>query len=267
MSAPVRLVSGIGEYTLAQLGTARDMMGLFYDTVLGFATLHGRRRISAKQMIGQVLFTGVDALVIVGLIALLCGITIVIQAMDNMPKIGAGEYFGRIMILVVVRELGPLFTTLVVIGRSGAALAAYIGNMRVTKEVSALKAIGVDLVHFLVMPAFVGMIVSLVCLSVYFDIIAIVGGLLVAQFVVDIPFLIFMKEVAGSLEYLDIVVPLVKSVASGAIVAIVSCHHGLSASSIRHVPRAVYKTVVGSIVATMLCNVLLTVFFYAGHVG
>jgi len=95
-----------------------------------------------------------------------------------MPKFGVSAYFGNILIRVVIRELGPFFTSFVVIGRSGSALATFIGNMRVSKEISALEVMGVDPVRFLIMPAFVAMVVSMVCLSVYFDIIAIIGGLL-----------------------------------------------------------------------------------------
>jgi len=256
-------INRVGANTIERLNLVYDIFGLAYDTIVGLITKSGRRHISLQQIINQVLFTGVDALFIVGLIALSCGITIGVQAATNMTEIGASEYFGSIMVISVVRELGPFFTSLVVIGRSGAALAAYIGNMKVTKEISALEVMGINLNHFLVMPAFLGMLISLVCLKIYFDIIAIFGGLFIAKLLVNVPYFALVKEVFNSIEIVDIVVSTLKCVIFGAVIAIVSCYHGLSVSNIRFVPRAVFKAVVGSIVVTIITNVIITVGFYA----
>jgi phospholipid/cholesterol/gamma-HCH transport system permease protein len=88
-----------------------SLTGLLYDSIAGLLT-GGRKGIASsfKQIVSQVLFTGVEAFWLVGIIGLLCGITIIIQAMTNMPKFGVGEYFGNILIIVVIRELGPFFT-------------------------------------------------------------------------------------------------------------------------------------------------------------
>ncbi len=240
------------------------MMELFYDTIVeifrsgkkGYAS-------SLKQVISQILFTGVEAFWLVGVIGLLCGITIIIQATTTMPKFGVGAYFGQILIIVVIRELGPFFTSLVVIGRSGAALAAYIGNMRVAKEISALEVMGIDPVRFLVMPAFVAMIVSMVCLAIYFDIIAIIGGYFVARINVEIPFGIFMSTVLDALSPKEIFISTVKNCLFGSIIAIVSCYYGLAVNNMREVPQAAIKSVVGSMIATIVINMVVTIGFYA----
>ncbi len=256
-------IQNIGASTIAILKSFYEIMELGYDTVIGLISPTGRKHLSLQQIINQVLFTGIDAVVIVSLIALCCGITIAVQAITNMPKIGAGEYFGTIMVIAVVRELGPFFTSIIVIGRSGAALAAYIGNMHVTREISALGAMGVNLTHFLVMPAFIGMLISLICLNIYFDLIAIVGGLLIAKIIVNIPFQPFLIEVLQALTITDIIVSFIKCVLFGSVIAIISCYHGLGVDNIRIVPRAVFRAVVGSIVVTILFNVFLTIGFYA----
>ncbi len=188
MGRLLRFVNRMGDWVVSLCRTVFDVTGLFYD-ILTVLFVGGRQGIASsfKQIVSQVLFTGVEAFWLVGVIGLLCGITIIIQAMTNMPKFGVGEYFGNILIIVVIRELGPFFTSLVVVGRSGSALATYIGNMRVSKELSALEVMGIDPVHFIVMPAFVGMVISMVCLSVYFDIIAIIGGYFIAQVKVSDP--------------------------------------------------------------------------------
>jgi phospholipid/cholesterol/gamma-HCH transport system permease protein len=218
-----------------------------------------------KQIVGQILYTGVEAFWLVGVVGLLSGVTIVMQAMTNMPQFGVGQYFGNILVMVVVRELGPFFTALVVIGRSGSALAAYIGNMRVTREIDALSTMGIDPVHFLVLPAFFGTVVSLICLNVYFDVIAIGGGLLVARLAVtsfNVPFMIFAERVLEALTLWDLLVSFFKGTFFGAIIAIVSCYFGLQVRSIRQVPQASLKAVVVSMVVMLFVNVLVTLFFY-----
>ncbi|HON10590.1 MAG TPA: ABC transporter permease [Chitinispirillaceae bacterium] len=216
------------------------------------------------QLSRQILYTGVEALWLVGIIAFLCGVVIVIQAMTNMPRFGVTEYFGNILIVSVVRELGPFFTALVIIGRSGAALAAHIGTMQVNKEVAALEVMGVDPVRFLVVPALAGMTLSLVCLNVYFDIVAIIGGLAFAKLTVVMPFRIFLEKVIQALTWKDILISVSKGVFFGMVVAVISCHYGLAVRNIRGVPQAAINAVVGSMAFTVVVSILVTLSFYAG---
>ena len=205
------------------------------------------------------LYTGVEALAFVSVIAFICGSTIIMQATTSMPRFGVSEYFGNILVIAVIRELGPFFTSIVVIGRSGAALAAHIGTMRVNKEVAALEVMGIDPVYFLALPALAGMVGAMICLNVYFDLIAIVGGLTVASFMVDIPFWIFLSKVLVALSTADIAISIFKSIIFGVIIAVVSCHYGLRVANIRGVPQAAIKAVVGSISGTIVVNVIVTV--------
>jgi phospholipid/cholesterol/gamma-HCH transport system permease protein len=257
------LCVSLGNYALSLAKTVYDMTGLFYDTMIevcrsgkkGYAS-------SIKQIISQILFTGVEAFPLVGVIGLLCGITIIIQATTNMPKFGVGEYFGNILIIVVIRELGPFFTSLVVVGRSGAALAAFIGNMKISKEISALEGMGIDPVRFLVMPAFVAMVVSMVCLAVYFDVIAIIGGWCIARINVDIQFGVFIASVLDALSAKEIVISTFKNMIFGSIIAIVSCYFGLAVDNVRELPQVALKAVVSSMITTIVINLLVTIGFY-----
>lgn len=263
MNKSLRFIYRMGVVGNDFFDTIRSMARLFFDAVGSMFRFGGTTRTSfVKQIIRQILFTGVEAMPLVGIVAFLCGVTIVIQATTNMPKLGATEYFGSILVMIVVRELGPFFTSLVVIGRSGSALAAYIGTMRVGGEVSALEMMGIDPVHFLVMPAFAGFMISMICLSTYFALIAIIGGLLVAQLTVNVPFGIFISKIIDALNYMDILISVLKSVAFGAIIAIVSSHYGLVVRSIRGVPQAAIKAVVGSMATTIVLNIIFTVCFY-----
>jgi phospholipid/cholesterol/gamma-HCH transport system permease protein len=244
------------------------MGGLFLDALKALFFPGKTARIALSgQFSRQLLYTGVEAMGLVGIIAFICGSTIVLQAMTNGTKLGISSYFGDILVIAVVRELGPFFTSIVVIGRSGAALAAYIGTMRENKEVAALQVMGIDPVYFLVVPALAGMVGSMICLNVYFDIIAIVGGLIVGQLTMaNVPIDIFignLGKVVDALNAWDIVISVSKSAVFGCIIAVVSCHYGLQVRTLRGVPLAGIKAVVGSMVGTIMVNVLVTVLMLA----
>jgi phospholipid/cholesterol/gamma-HCH transport system permease protein len=256
MKSAMALIGSLGWRSLGSLRIVYGMFELLADTVVSILGTSKRTySASFRQIVNQILFTGVDALGIVSVIALLCGVTIVIQALT----IGVNQYFAKIMIVTIVRELGPFFTSVVVTGRSGAALAAYIGNMKVCKEVAALQMMGIDPVHFLVMPAFIGMIISMICLNVYFDFIAVFGGLALVQVSANIRSTRFIEYLTVG----EILVPLLKSIIGGAVVSIMACYFGLSVENIREVSRSVHKAVVWSMVTTIFINVLFTVAVYA----
>ena len=255
-----RIINAIGRAGLDAGADIIAMGELFLSALTGFFR-PSRSSLGSftHQLSRQMLYTGVEALGFVSIIAFVCGSTIVIQATTSMPRFGVSEYFGNILVIVVVRELGPFFTSLVVIGRSGAALAAHIGTMRVNKEVAALEVMGIDPVYFLALPALMGMVGSMICLNVYFDLIAIIGGLTVARIMVDIPFWIFLSKVLVALSTSDIAISIFKSIIFGVIIAVVSCHYGLKVVTIRGVPQAAIKAVVGSMSGTIVVNVIVTI--------
>jgi phospholipid/cholesterol/gamma-HCH transport system permease protein len=257
------LVDAIVRFGEEVTGLARTWWGiaeLTFDTVAAMVRPGpGGYRSLFKQIVSQILFTGVEALWLVAVVAIVTGITVVLQATDNAPRFGVGEYFGKILIVVVVRELGPFFTGLIVSARSGAAFAAYVGNMRVTREIAALEVMGIDKVHFLVLPAFLGMVISAMCLNVYFALIALLGGLLVAGVTADLPILISLSKVTQALTFVDVASSLGKGILFGVIVAIVSGYYGLTVRSIREVPQAALKSVVYSMALMIIVNVVITI--------
>jgi phospholipid/cholesterol/gamma-HCH transport system permease protein len=262
-SLVTNFISSTGQVVVERCGNFVAMGGILLSALRALM-LPGKiaRTSLAGQFSRQLLYTGVEAMGLVSIIAFICGSTIVMQAMTNGAKLGVSSYFGDILVIAVVRELGPFFTSIVVIGRSGAALAAYIGTMRENKEVAALQVMGIDPIYFLVVPALGGMVGSMICLNVYFDIIAIVGGLVVGHFAAsNVPLDIFignLGKVIDALTAWDIVISVAKSAIFGCIIAVVSCHYGLRVRTIRGVPQAAIKAVVGSIVGTIMVNVVVT---------
>jgi len=259
-----RTVEVTGENLLLWVNEPVAIAKMLFEAVVSCFTPGRAKYVSiGSQISRQILYTGVEALWLVGIIAFLYGNVIVIQAMTNMPRFGVTEYFGNILVVAVVRELGPFFTALVIIGRSGSALAAHIGTMQVNKEVAALEVMGVNPVQFLVVPALAGMTLSLICLNFYFDIIAIVGGLFTAKLTVMVPFGIFLEKVVQALTWKDILISVSKGAFFGAIVAVISCRFGLRVKNIRGVPQAAMNSVVWSMALTIIVSILVTIGFYA----
>jgi phospholipid/cholesterol/gamma-HCH transport system permease protein len=258
------IISSSGQVVVERVGNLAAMWRIFYAAVKALLAPGKTARASlAGQFSRQLLYTGVEAMGLVTIIAFICGSTIVMQAMTNGTRLGVSSYFGNILVIAVVRELGPFFTSIVVVGRSGAALAAYIGTMRENKEVAALQVMGIDPIYFLVVPALGGMVGSMICLNVYFDVIAIVGGLIVGQLTMaNVPIDIFfgnLGKVVDALSAWEIIISVSKSAIFGCIIAVVSCHYGLQVRTIRGVPQAAIKSVVGSLIGTIMVNVLVTV--------
>ena len=107
------------------------------------------------------------------------------------------------------------------------------------------------------------MTLSMICLNFYFDVIAIIGGLVVANVTVQVPFGIFAGKVLEALSWVDILLSGSKGMVFGAVIAIVSCWYGLAVGNIRAVPQAAMKAVVGSMTVTIILNIVVTVGFYA----
>ena len=211
----------------------------------------------------QVIFTGVDALPVVTLIALLIGLIIIIQAGTMLPRVGAGALLADIIVVTVVRELGPLVTAFIVVWRSGTAISTELGNMRVAQEITALEAMGISPIRFIVMPRLVGAVVAMVCLTVYFDMTAIVGGFLTAKLKLTIPLSVYIDEIGASLSLADLLITVIKSVLFGFTIAIICSYHGLSVvKSSTEVPQQTTRAMLNTVTACLLLDIIASAAFY-----
>jgi phospholipid/cholesterol/gamma-HCH transport system permease protein len=211
----------------------------------------------------QIRFTGLDAaLLVVGTAALLGAVTL-IQAFSQLQGLGAENYIGTLMVLIILRELGPLLTAVLVIGRSGTAIAAELGTMQLNGEVDALAAHGVNPYQYLLLPRWLGVTLSVFALVVCFDASALAGGLLVARLKHAVTFGFFLESVRQSLSNIDFVATLLKVLLFSGAIAFQACHFGLRIRrSQTEIPQAVTKTVVSALVAIFLIDGLIAALFY-----
>lgn len=211
----------------------------------------------------QIFFTGYNALAIISIISLSLGVVIIIQSITVLTQFGAEDMIGKILNIVILRELGPILTAIIIIGRSGTAIATEIGNMMVSHEIEAIESMGIDPLKYIVFPRIIGGMVSMTCLTIYFSLMGIIGGVLVASLILNISFNKFFQIIFSNMEITDLLISFLKSVVFGAIIATVAVYHGFKIRlSSTEVPRAVTKSVVNSLIFTFVFNGMVTLLFY-----
>ena len=211
----------------------------------------------------QIYFTGFQALPLISVLALASGSIVILQSSTNLTLLGGGAILGDLMVAIVVRELAPLLTALIVIARSGTAVASEIGSMRVNREIEALESMGIHPLSYVVFPRLLGGILSVVCLAVYFVMVACMGGYLVVASLHDLPFMFYTDSLARAFSSADLGLFFLKNTFSGAIIFMISCYQGFLVKQSPHeVPQVTTKAVVNSVIYVVLFNMTVTILFY-----
>lgn len=211
----------------------------------------------------QIYFTGFQALPLITVLALASGGIVILQSSSNLHLLGGQQMIGNLLVVIIVRELGPLMTALVVIARSGTAVASEVGNMRANREIEALESMGINPLSFIVFPRLVGGVISVVCLAFYYTAIALLGGFLITKLMIDLPMNFYLDSLANAIAFEDLWLFLLKNTFSGMIIFVVSCYQGLSVKrSPTEVPVVTTQAVVNSIIYVVVFNLTVTSLFY-----
>ena len=169
---------------------------------------------------------GVDGLPIVGLIGLLMGLIMAFMSSLQLKQFGANIYVASLVAIAMVKELGPIMTAILVAGRSGSAFAAEIGTMIVNDEVNALKTMGFEPIQFLAVPKFLATILVVPILTLYADLFAILGGLVVGVVGLDLTAYSYIQQTRAGIAIFDIVSSLIKSAVFAGLIAGIGCQRG-----------------------------------------
>lgn len=206
---------------------------------------------------------GVDALPIVGLIGFLMGLIMAFQSAMGLRQFGVDVFVINIVALATTRELGPIMTAVVLAGRSGSAFAAEIGTMKVNEELNALTTMGIDHTRFLVAPRALAAMVVTPILTVYANILGIVGGFAVMM-ALGFPFAALWQQMLSAISWQDFVAGLIKAVIFGLVVAGIGCLRGLqTGSGATAVGDSTTRAVVSGIVLIVAIDAVFAVLFYA----
>ncbi len=260
----MELTTQIGESVtdgLAYLGALTKLGGrAAYFTFV--APFQGKQ-LRLQRAVSQAMQTGVGALPILSLITFFIGLILALQSAYELRRFGAMNFVASAVAISMTRELGPLITAIVVIGRSGSAFAAEIGTMKVTEEIDALETMAIDPIHFLVTPKFIAMIVMLPCLTIWANFMGILGGSLFGVAKADFTFWTYIHASLDALFLRDIATGLIKSVMFGVTITAVGCHEGLSTGAgAEQVGRSTTRAVVVSIFLVVLVDLVFTALFF-----
>jgi phospholipid/cholesterol/gamma-HCH transport system permease protein len=247
------------------IGAAREFsyaMGFFF-VILRETLAYLRRRQSRRVLTFQVLFTAVEALPVIAILSLGLGATIIIQGAALLPQFGQGGLVYPILITVITRELGPILTAFIVAARSGTAISTELGNMVVSHEIEAYTATGINPVRYLVVPRFIGVVVSLVLLNIYFNIFGLLGSFFVTALITTVDFRDYFTNLLNALTVVDVLVSIMKSAVSGAVISTVATYFGFRVEqSSTEVPVMAIKSVGRGFVLLILANAFLTAMYY-----
>jgi phospholipid/cholesterol/gamma-HCH transport system permease protein len=215
-----------------------------------------------KALVRQMELVGVSALPIVGLMSFLIGIVIAQQGAVQLQQFGAETLTINLVGRITLRELGVLMTAIMVAGRSGSAFAAQLGTMKLTEEIDAMRTIGISPIEALVIPRVLACTLMMVLLGFYSSMVAIIGGAVVGDLLLGIPFWTFLERIQEVVPVHDLWVGLVKAPVFGLIVALAGCYHGMQVKgNSEEVGLRTTMAVVTGIFAVIVLDAFFAVFF------
>ena len=255
------VIERIGVSVLDAWAEALSTMTLIGEVVLRTgAALRARTRMRATDLMTAMSNAGVAALPVVALVNILVGGIIAFVGALELRRFGADIYIANLVGFAEVREMAPIMTAIVMSGRTGSAYAAEIATMQGTEELDALRVIGISVDEYLVLPRVTALSFMMPLLNLYAAAIGILGGFLVAILMLHISAQTFIEQVRGAVGITEIAYAIVKSIAFGAWIGIVSCRIGLRAGrSSSDVGRAATTASVAGIVGVIVLDALFAI--------
>lgn len=248
---------------LAKAGQIFYNLGFFARTLKGVGRFIRHSQAAFKTLINQILFTFVHALGICTLLALAIGAAVNIIGSPMLTKISQQQLLYTILIMIIIRELGPLLTAFIVIARSATAIATEIAGMVISHQVEAYISVGVDPIEHIAVPRFLGVTCSLVLLNIYFAVFGLAGSYIVARLFNSMPMVSYFTGLLQQLNFRDLLVGGIKSITFGAIISISAVIQGFSVErASTEVPVAGLRAVSKGFALCIVVNVLLSALYY-----
>jgi phospholipid/cholesterol/gamma-HCH transport system permease protein len=242
------------------------MLAFTGEASVAFAKLFvGKARVRPSDLLLTMQECGAQALPIVSLISILVGLILAFIGAVQLKIFGAQIYVASLVGIGMVRALAAVMTGIIMAGRTGASFAAQLGTMQVNEEIDALKTLGISPMEFLVLPRMLALFLMMPLLSLYADLMGILGGLIIGVSMLDLNFMEYYNKTRESVHLNDLWVGLFSAAVFGVLVALAGCLRGMqSGRSASAVGEATTSAVVTSIVSivvamaviTVVCNVL-----------
>lgn len=232
----------------------------FYWAVI--SPLRGRP-VRFRAAVSEMVKAGYNSVPIVAVISLFIGIILAFQSAYQLKKVGALIYVANLVGVSITRELGPIITAIIVSGRSGSAFAAEIGSMKAAEEIDALISMGINPVRFIVVPKLIALMIMVPVLTIFSDIIGMLGGFILSISVLEIHPASYFQQTVNALLVKDVMTGLVKAWAFGILITIVGSYQGFKVTGgAEEVGRRTTAAVVASIFLVIVFDLFFTALFY-----
>lgn len=253
--------------TLLNAGGSRLTYGLLNLRILGWI-LYGFTKpgiLIPSQILAQIIRIGVQAIPMASLVSLSVGFILAMQSSTELGKMGADSFIPDLVSLSLMRELGPLLVAIIVVGRSGSAVAAELGTMKVNEEIEALRVMAIDPIRYLVVPRFIALMIMLPCMTILGTCIGLVGGWAVCTIELGMPSSFYIFRAMQRPELWDLYSGIIKTAVFAHILITIACYQGLNVEGgAEGVGRATTSAVVYSILWIIIADAILTgLFFFA----
>src|SRR5262245_18186433 len=246
----------IGRHAIATARAATAGLGFLGDSLIAFgALLRGRARFRTSDLLVVIQDCGPRALGIVSLISFLIGLILAFVGAVQLEQFGASIFVANLVAVAMTREIGCIMTAIVMSGRTGAAFAAQLGTMNTNQEIDALSTMGISSMEFLVLPRMLALILMMPLLTIYADVVGILGGAVVGMTMLGLGSTEYFEQTRGAVSLASFFIGVSKSVVFGVIVALVGCLRGMqSGRSAAAVGLAATSAVVTSIVLIIVID-------------
>jgi phospholipid/cholesterol/gamma-HCH transport system permease protein len=257
------MLERLGRRFARHMGQASMMLAFIGEAALSaLRTIRQPSRLRLRPVLHNIQGAGFEALPIVGLLSFLMGVVVSYQGAEQLARYGASIFVADLVGLSMLREMAPLLTAIIVAGRSGSAFTAQIGTMKVTEEVDAMRTIGIAPMDFLVLPKILALVIAVPLLTVYADILGIVGGMVMAKTQLGINFEDFVDRLDDAVRLSSYLVGIGKSLVFAVIVGVVGCFQGFQVGgSADSVGRQTTISVVQAIFLVIVMDALFSVIF------
>ncbi len=257
--------------------TFGQQVALFWNAIKSLFSESRSFKTDSRNIILQAFFSGVEIFPVLFIVATLFGTVVIIEVISLMGKMGLSDVVGSLIVVVIIRELGPILAAFLIAGRSGSSLTTYIGGMVINSEVDALATMGVDPIRYLVMPGLFGGCIAMFFMNIIFSASAICGGFLLTKGIIlatgnliniQLTWSYLSTEIIGALTMTDFVFVVLKPLIFGAIITTNACYQALNITrDIRQVPKATSRSVIKSFLYIVCADVVLSIFYFADYIN
>ncbi|MDF7824972.1 ABC transporter permease [Pontiellaceae bacterium B12227] len=261
MSYPVRSAERVGGQVIQLLHNTGHAMFMLLEATWFIQFAFGKR--SRHETVTQLFVTGIKSLAVISVVAMFTGMILALQTGLELRRYGQEVYIGSAVAVSMIREMGPFMTGLIIAASVGSAIAAQLGTMTVSEEIAALEVMSINPNRFLVMPRLVALTLMMPVLTVYTNILGIMGGAIVGATQLGVSVTSYMNNATEFATNKDLYVGLFKAFIFGIIITTVSCHQGfMTREGAVGVGKATRRSVIISFLVILVVGYMVTRMFY-----